>query len=66
MMIRELVFVAVLFVLGCVALILLADEERLEEMSERRAVNRMADNSRRRKAQGMRPRCRYIRAGVQK
>ena len=65
-MIRELVFVGVLFVLGVLALILLAQEERLEEMSERRAVNRMADKNRRSKPHGMRPRCRYIRAGLQK
>lgn len=66
MVIPELVFVAVLFVLGFLALILLADEERLEEISERRNVNRLADSSRKRKAQGMRPRSRYIQAGSQK
>ena len=56
----------VLFLLACVALILLADEERLEEISERRAVNVLADQSRKRKAPGMRKQSRYIRAGIQK
>ena len=65
-MIPELVFLAVLFVLGFVALILLADEERLEEISERRAVNWLADRSRRSKPQSVLPRSRYIRAGIQK
>ena len=65
-MIPELVFLAALFMAVCVALILLADEERLEEISERRAVNRLADRSRRSKPQSVRPRSRYSRAGIQK
>lgn len=66
MVIPELVFLGALFLLACVALILLADEERLEEISERRAVNALADQSRKRKAPGMRRACRYIKAGLQK
>lgn len=66
MVIPELVFLGVLFLLACVAMILLADEERLEEISERRAVNALADQSRKRKAPGMREPSRYIRAGIQK
>lgn len=65
-MIPELVFLAVLFVSAGVALILLSEDESLAEMSERLHVNRLADESRKRKAQGMRPRSRYIRAGIQK
>ena len=62
-MIPELVFMGVLFLLACVALILLADEERLEEISERRAVNALADQSRKRKAPGLRPTGRYSKGG---
>lgn len=66
MVIPELVFMAALFLLGFVVLILLSEDESLAEMSERLHVNRLADQSKKRKPQGMRPRCRYIRAGIQK
>lgn len=47
-----------------VALVLLAAEpEGLMEYSERMHVNRLADESRKRKAPGMRRKCRYIQAG---
>ena len=66
MVIPELVFLAVVFVLAVVALLLLSEDERLEDLSERRRINALADQSRKRKAPGMRPRCRYIKAGLQK
>lgn len=49
---------------AAVALVLLAAEpEGLAEYSERMHVNRLADESRKRKAPGTRRACRYTRAG---
>ena len=58
------IFVALfLLLLGAV---LMAESETMQRHSKRRAVNRLADESRKHKPQGMRPRSRYIRAGIQK
>jgi hypothetical protein len=65
-MITELVAFAILFVFISSLACWLTEDETLLEYSERRAVNRLADESMKHKPQGMRPRCRYIRAGVQK
>lgn len=65
-MIPELVFFAILFFLVASAVCWACENETLREHSERRAVNRLADNSKKHKPQGMRPRSRYIKAGLQK
>ena len=51
------------FVIAMILPMALAEQETLKEYSDRMAVNRLADQSRNRKAPSMRPRCRYIQAG---
>ena len=51
------------FIIAMVLLWLAAEPETLAEYSDRAAVNRLADRSRKRKAPAMRKRCRYIQAG---
>lgn len=65
-MIPELKWLTLVFLVAIGLLWWLAESETLREHSERRSVNRLADRSRRSKPQGMRPRSRYIRAGIQK
>ena len=65
-MIPELLAFAILFVFVSSLACCLAEREGLLEYSERRAVNRLADRSRRSKPQSVRPRSRYVRAGIQK
>jgi hypothetical protein len=55
----------IFFVLALI-LISLAESESMREYAERHAINAMADRSRRKKPQGMRPRCKYSKAGIQK
>ena len=58
-MIPELIVFSVFcLILLAVMILFLAEDERLEDLSERRAVNRMADRSRRGKS-GARRRNRY-------
>ena len=64
-MIPELKWFSLLFMAVILIVWVLAENETLRDYSERRAVNKLADNSRRRKPQGMRPRSRYIKAGLQ-
>jgi hypothetical protein len=56
---------AIVFVLALI-LISLAESESMREYAERHAINTMADRSRRKKPQSMRPRCKYSKAGIQK
>ena len=58
-MIPELTYLAVLVVLGGLALVWLAESGRLEDHSEKRHVNKLADKSRKRKAPTMRRACRW-------
>ena len=51
------------FVIAMILLWLAAEPETLAEYSDRMHVNRLADRSRARKAQGVRRQCRYVRAG---
>ena len=53
----------ILFILCFLALIGLSEPETLAECSERANVKRLADESRKRKAPGMRRACRYVEAG---
>ena len=62
MWIPELIAFAALVMVCCVVLIFLSEPETLEEYSERQHVNRLADESKKRKAPGMRKPCRYARA----
>ena len=62
-MIPELIFFVALFLVCVVPLMMLSEPETLAQASERRHVNYLADQSKKRSAPGMRPRCRYIRAG---
>ena len=63
---HEIALFGLLFLVCALALIALAESEALRDYAERRHVNYLADKSRRKKAQTMRPRSRYIRAGIQK
>ena len=65
-MIPELVWFALLFLVVICVTLWLSESETLRDYGERQNVNKLADNSRRRKPQGMRPRSKYIRAGIQK
>lgn len=65
-MIAELAWFGAIFIAVICAVLLLSESETLRDYSERQNVNRLADQSRRRKPQGVRPRCKYIRAGLQK
>ena len=60
-MIKELVAFALFWTLAVSIGMWLAKRD-----SERNWINYLADQSRARKPQGMRPRCRYIKAGNQK
>lgn len=51
------------FVIAVILLLLAAQDERLGEDNERVWVNHLADESRKRKAQGARRPCRYVQAG---
>ena len=55
----------IVFVLALI-LISLAESESVQEYAERHAINAMADKSRRKKPRGMRPRCKYSKAVIQK
>lgn len=65
-MIPELKWFALLFMAVILIIWLLAESETLRDYSERQNVNKLADKSRRSKPQTVRPRSRYIRAGIQK
>ena len=54
------------FMIAMILVILGAESETLAEYSERMNVNQLADQSRKRKAPGMRKQSRHIRAGIQK
>lgn len=54
------------FIIAVALAVLASRPETLAECSERANVNRLADESRKRKAQGARRPCRYVRAGIQK
>lgn len=64
--VSELGLLGVVFFVLALILISLAESESMREYAERHAINAMADKSRREKPQGMRPRNRYSKAGVQK
>lgn len=51
------------FIIGMILLWLAAEPESLADYSDRMHINRLADQSRARKAQGARSRCRYVKAG---
>ena len=51
------------FIIGMILLFLAAQPETLAEYSDRVAINRLADRSRKRKAPGIRRPCRYTKAG---
>ena len=51
------------FVIAMILLMALAEQETLAEYSDRMAINRLADRSRKRKAPGLRRPCRYAQAG---
>lgn len=65
-MIREFTWLTLLFVVAILIMWALAESETLRDFSERQNVNKLADKSRRAKPQSVRPRSRYIRAGIQK
>ena len=52
------------FVLGCLALIAVSEEEKLEDYADRQEINRMADRSR--KGWGKQKRTKYTKAGLMK
>lgn len=52
---------AIAFVVGCLVLMALAENPRLEEISDKELINRMADESR--KGWGKKKRMRYVKAG---
>lgn len=54
------------FIIAMVLLWLAAEPETLADYSDRMAVNRLADRSRKRKAPTARRGCRYVKAGIQK
>ena len=51
------------FLIGALALMALAEDADLDE---KRRINRMADRSRKNRPDGVRRRCRYIKAGIAK
>ena len=53
------------FVIAMILLMALAEQETLAEYSDRMAINRQADQSRKRKAPGLRAQGKYSKAGVQ-
>ena len=53
---------AIAFVVGCLVLMALAENPRLEELSEKELINRMADRSR--KGWGKPKRMKYVKAGL--
>lgn len=55
---------AIAFMAGCIVLMLLAEDPRLEEISDKELVNRMADRSR--KGWGKPKRTKYTKAGWMK
>ena len=56
----ELLLYGALFLAVMLALIGMAETETMQEYAERLHVNRLADRSRKRKPQSVRPRSRYI------
>ena len=63
-MIPELAWLAALFLVCAILMLFMREKATLADYSERAHVNRLADQSKKRSAPGMRPRCRYIQAGV--
>ena len=63
---HEIALFGLLFLIVSLALIAMAESEPMRDYAERRHVNYLADKSRRKKAQTMRPRSKYVRAGIQK
>lgn len=49
------------FVAGCLVLMALAEDPRLDEITDKELINRMADESR--KGWGKKKRMRYVKAG---
>ena len=54
------------FIIAVILAVLASQPETLAEYSERMNVYRLADESRKRKAPGMRRACRYVKAGISK
>lgn len=52
---------AIAFVVGCIVLMALAENPRLEDLTDKELINRMADRSR--KGWGKGKRMRYVKAG---
>jgi hypothetical protein len=52
---------AIAFVAGCIVLMLLAENPRLEDLTDKEIINRMADKSR--AGWGKGKRMRYVKAG---
>lgn len=52
---------AIAFVAGCLVLMALAENPRLEDLTDKQLINRMADKSR--KGWGKKKRMRYVKAG---
>jgi len=52
---------AIAFVAGCLVLMVLAENPRLEDLTDKQLINRMADESR--KGWGKPKRMRYVKAG---
>lgn len=55
---------AIAFMAGCLVLMLLAEDPRLEDLTDKELVNRMADKSR--KGWGKPKRMKYVKAGWRK
>lgn len=53
---------AIAFVVGCLVLMALAENPRLEDLTDKELVNRMADSSR--KGWGKPKRMKYVKAGL--
>lgn len=62
-MIHELTWFTLLFMAVILIVWVLAENETLRDFSERRAINKLADKSRRAKPQTVRPRSKYASVG---
>ena len=55
---------AIAFVVGCLVLMALAENPKLEDLTDKELINRMADRSR--KGWGKKKRMKYVKAGWRK
>ena len=55
---------AIAFVVGCLVLMALAENPKLEDLTDKELINRMADRSR--KGWGKPKRMKYVKAGMMK